>query len=86
MASLAGGLRAGAQLAELLLDRYDVAVLEGAAFGDDPAAMRFRMATSLLYGATDEQRWEALLTDDPVALPWISEALERLGRTLRALG
>jgi aspartate aminotransferase len=44
------------------------------------------MATSLLYGATDEQRWEALLTDDPVALPWIGEALERLGRTLRALG
>jgi len=82
----AHGVQTGAQLAAFLLERYDVAVLEGAAFGDDPAALRFRMATSLLYGATDEQRWEALLSDDPVALPWISEALERLGTTLRALG
>jgi aspartate aminotransferase len=82
----ARGVHDGAQLAALLLDEFEVAVLEGAAFGDDPAALRFRMATSLLYGATDEQRWEALLTDDPLGLPWISEALERLGRTLRALG
>ncbi len=81
----AHGVRTSAQLAALLLERFDVAVLEGAAFGDDPAALRFRMATSLLYGATDEQRWEALLSDDPVALPWISDALERLGTTLRAL-
>ena len=81
----AHGVRTGEQLAALLLGRFDVAVLEGAAFGDDPAALRFRMATSLLYGATDEQRWEALLTDDPVALPWIADALERLGKTLRAL-
>jgi aspartate aminotransferase len=75
----------GAQLAALLLDRYDVAVLEGGAFGDAPSALRFRMATSLLYGASDEQRWEALLADDPLALPWIAAALERLGETLRAL-
>ena len=75
----------GAQLAALLLERHDVAVLEGEAFGDDPAALRFRMATSLLYGAGDEQRWEALRADDPVALPWIAGALERLGEALRAL-
>jgi aspartate aminotransferase len=75
----------GAQLAQLLLDRYDVAVLPGEAFGDDPSALRFRMATSLLYGADDAQRWEALRADDPVALPWIAGALERLGETLRAL-
>jgi aspartate aminotransferase len=81
----ARGVHDGAQLAALLLDEFEVAVLEGAAFGDDPAALRFRMATSLLYGATVEQRWEALLSDDPVALPWIREALDRLGATLRAL-
>jgi aspartate aminotransferase len=79
------GARTGAQLAELLLDELDVAVLQGAAFGDDPAALRFRMATSLLYGAGDEERWQALLSDDPVALPWIRGALDRLGETLRAL-
>jgi aspartate aminotransferase len=75
----------GTQLAALLLERHDVAVLEGQAFGDDPSALRFRMATSLLYGSNDEQRWEALGADDPVALPWIAGALERLGATLRAL-
>lgn len=56
----AQGVSTGAQLAALLLERHDVAVLEGEAFGDDPAALRFRMATSLLYGSSDEQRWEAL--------------------------
>jgi aspartate aminotransferase len=81
----ARGVRDGARLAAMLLDEFEVAVLEGAAFGDDPAALRFRMATSLLYGSTAEQRWEALLSDDPVALPWIREALDRLGATLGAL-
>ena len=81
----AQGASTGAQLAALLLERHDVAVLEGAAFGDDPAALRFRMATSLLYGSSAEQRWEALGADDPVALPWIAGALERLGEALRAL-
>jgi aspartate aminotransferase len=79
------GVSTGAQLAALLLERHDVAVLEGKAFGDDPSGLRFRMATSLLYGSNDEQRWAALGADDPVALPWIAGALERLGETLRAL-
>ena len=79
------GVSTGAQLARLLLERHDVAVLEGEAFGDDPGALRFRMATSLLHGADEAQRWEALRADDPVALPWIAGALERLGETLRAL-
>ena len=53
-------------------------MLAGEAFGDDPAALRFRMATSLLYGADDEQRLAALRSEDPVALPWIAAALERM--------
>jgi aspartate aminotransferase len=81
----AQGASTGAGVAALLLDRHDVAVLEGAAFGDEPSALRFRMATSLLYGADDEQRWQALAAEDPVALPWIAGALERLGEALRAL-
>jgi aspartate aminotransferase len=79
------GVSTGAQLATLLLEHHDVAVLEGEAFGDDPGALRFRMATSLLYGHDEAQRWEALRAHDPVALPWIAGALERLGQTLRAL-
>ena len=77
------GLETGAQLADALLERHDVAVLAGAAFGDAPSALRFRIATSLLYGATDEERWQTLAADDPVALPRIQTALERLGQALR---
>jgi aspartate aminotransferase len=46
------GVDGGADLAELLLDRHGIAVLPGEAFGDDPSALRFRLATSLLHGAT----------------------------------
>ena len=68
----------GAELAAYLLDEHGLAVLAGHAFGDDPAALRFRMATSLLYGADDEQRLAALRSEDPISLPWIAAALERM--------
>jgi aspartate aminotransferase len=73
----------GAELADWLLEERGIAVLAGEAFGDDPAALRFRIATSLLYGANDEQRLEALRSDDPVALPWIAHALDRMRVGLR---
>jgi aspartate aminotransferase len=72
------GAHTGVELAELLLDRFEIAVLAGEAFGDEPAALRFRMATSLLYGADDDQRRRSLQSDDPAGLPWIASALERL--------
>ncbi len=68
----------GAELADHLLEDRGIAVLAGEAFGDDPAALRFRLATSLLYGDSDEQKLEALGSDDPVSLPWIAGALERM--------
>ena len=68
----------GAELADHLLEERHVAVLAGEAFGDDPAGLRFRMATSLLYGDSDERKREALASEDPVALPWIAAALDRL--------
>ena len=76
----------GAELADHLLEQHGIAVLAGEAFGDDPAALRFRMATSLLYGDSDERKLEALGSDDPAALPWIASALERLARGLTSLG
>jgi aspartate aminotransferase len=79
------GVETGAELAELLLERHDIAVLPGEAFGDEPTALRFRMATSLLHGRTDDEKWEALAADDPVALPRIRSALDRLGQALTAL-
>ncbi|SFR05334.1 aspartate aminotransferase [Lentzea waywayandensis] len=44
-------------------------------FGGDPEAPRFRVVTSLLYGRTTEQRWEAVRSADSVASPWIAENL-----------
>ena len=79
------GVHTGAQLAEHLLERHDVGVLAGEAFGDEPAGLRFRMATSLLYGSDDDERWRALLTGNPVRLPWIRAALARLRAALDAL-
>lgn len=75
----------GSELAELLLERHGVGVLPGAAFGDDPAALRCRVASSLLYGDTPERRWQALRSPDPAALPWIAAALARLKAVLAAL-
>lgn len=83
---LAGkGIRTSTDLAEVLLDRYGVGVLAGAAFGDDPAALRARVATSLLYGASAEERWEALRSEDPLRLPWIARSLGQLREALADL-
>ena len=79
------GARTGAELVELLLERYEIAVLAGEAFGDDPSALRFRLATSLLYGRDDAERWESLRSNDPAALPRIRSALDRLGDALADL-
>ena len=79
------GVTTGAQLAEHLLERHGVGVLAGEAFGDEPDGLRVRMATSLLYGRTDDERRQALRSDDPASLPRIAEALDRLRAALDAL-
>ncbi|HEY8479489.1 MAG TPA: pyridoxal phosphate-dependent aminotransferase [Spirillospora sp.] len=81
----AHGVRTAADLTHLLLERYGVGVLPGSSFGDAPAALRMRVAPSLLYGETDEQRLEALSSPDPVSLPWIANALDRLEEVLADL-
>jgi aspartate aminotransferase len=78
----AAGVTTGTGLAEHLLERHDVGVLAGEAFGDDPAALRVRVATSLMYGADDDERLRALESDDPAALPWIRARLDRLRAAL----
>jgi aspartate aminotransferase len=83
---LAGqGIRDGASLADALLERHGVGVLAGEAFGDRADAVRARVATSLLYGDSDEQRWQALSSDDPAALPWIAASLDHLRGALGSL-
>jgi aspartate aminotransferase len=79
------GIRTGEELASVLLDQYAVGVLPGAAFGDDPSALRARVATSLLYGTSEQQRWEALRAEDPLQLPWIAASLAQLRSALGEL-
>lgn len=79
------GIADGTDLATVLLDRHGVGVLAGAAFGDDPVALRFRAASSLLYGPDDEHRLESLHSTDPVALPWIAASLDTLRTALADL-
>ncbi len=72
-------------LARVLIDELDVATLPGVAFGDDPDALRLRVATSLLYGPDDLRRQTALVDDDPLALPWIRDGLGQLAAALARL-
>ncbi|MEV3927259.1 pyridoxal phosphate-dependent aminotransferase [Actinomadura coerulea] len=81
----AHGIRTGADLTHLLLERYGMGVLPGSSFGDAPAALRMRVAPSLLYGEDDEQRLAALASPAPAALPWIAESLDRLSEVLADL-
>lgn len=74
-----------AELSQLLLDRFGIGVLPGSAFGDDPKALKLRVATSQLYGDTGEQREASLRSAFPAQLPWLRDALARLDEVLPEL-
>jgi aspartate aminotransferase len=80
------GVATSEDLAGLLLERYGAGTLPGSAFGENPAALRLRLATGLLYGDTDEKQEAALAAPDPLALPWIAAELARLEEILADLG
>lgn len=79
------GITTGPELTGLLLDRFGMGVLPAVEFGESTDTLRMRVATSLLYGETEERRYAALSATDPLALPWISGHLERLSEVLDAL-
>jgi aspartate aminotransferase len=79
------GVTTSAGLAELLLDRYGIGVLPGSAFGEPPAALRLRVATSRLYGDTPSRQEAALAADNPATLPWISPSLDWISESLSDL-
>jgi aspartate aminotransferase len=79
------GIREGADLTGWLLEEHGLAVLAGGEFGDDPAALRFRAATSLLYGLTGGERALALTAPDPLRVPHIAEAIDRLDTVVEAV-
>ncbi|MGP3959926.1 pyridoxal phosphate-dependent aminotransferase [Nonomuraea sp. 3N208] len=76
-------LGGSAEITKILLEEHGIGVLPGHAFGDDPAAARTRVAVSLLYGETTEQRMAALTSQDPLQLPWIADSLDHLSMGLK---
>lgn len=76
------GVTTGPELTGLLLEQHGMGVLPAVEFGESPAALRMRVATSLLYGDTEDKRYAALSADDPLALPWIRSHLDRLTEVL----
>jgi aspartate/methionine/tyrosine aminotransferase len=79
------GITNSVGLAEHLLERFAIAVLPGTAFGDD-AGLRTRMASSLLYGQTEDERWEALAAgEEAAALPRVRLALQAVSEALLTL-
>lgn len=81
-------VRTSEELAARLLEEADVAVLPGTAFGDDPETLAFRASTSLLYGATADERREAMEAAREGAaaeLPRVADALGRVRAALEAL-
>lgn len=74
----AQGITDGATLQRHLLEELGVAVLSGHHFGDQPQELRFRAATSMLYGATAAQQRLAQQAGDPLRVPHVADALGRL--------
>ncbi|MEE4418535.1 pyridoxal phosphate-dependent aminotransferase [Streptomyces bugieae] len=73
----ARGVTDSASLAARLLDDAGIVVLAGHLLGDAPQALRFKAATSLLYG-DERQQHEALHAADPTRLPHIATELTRI--------
>ncbi|MGW1278654.1 pyridoxal phosphate-dependent aminotransferase [Streptomyces tsukubensis] len=65
-------------LARRLLDHGGLAVLAGHLLGDDAGALRFKAATSMLYGDTPVLQWQALHSDTPLALPHVAAGIRRI--------
>ncbi|HEX5543564.1 MAG TPA: pyridoxal phosphate-dependent aminotransferase [Micromonospora sp.] len=74
----ARGATDSASLARFLLDTFGIVVLAGHHLGDSPQALRFKAATSMLYGDTAQEQSLALASADPIALPHVSRLLERI--------
>jgi aspartate aminotransferase len=74
-----------ASLSQHLLDEFGIIVLAGHHLGDDPQALRFKAATSMLYGDTRMEQQAALDATDPLALPHIQKALATVEESLLKL-
>lgn len=79
------GVTDSPSLYRYLLDTFGIVVLAGHHLGDSAEALRFKAATSQLYGETKEQQQQALDATDPLALPHIKDVLERMAEDLHSM-
>jgi hypothetical protein len=70
------------ELEEYLTDRVGAPVPGGHRFGDELGALRVRLATGPLLGATPEQQQESLTSPAPLELPHVQRALSMLESAL----
>ncbi|MEV7523945.1 aminotransferase class I/II-fold pyridoxal phosphate-dependent enzyme [Streptomyces sp. NPDC091371] len=71
-------------LARRMLD-LGIVVLAGHLLGDEGEALRFKCATSMLYGETAEQQQLALDAEDPLSLPHVRSVLDRIEDSFQRL-
>lgn len=76
------GVRGSADLERMLIDDFGIAVLSGHHFGDDPKALRVRMATSMLYGDSPGEQAAVLDAADPLSAEPVAGSLVRLREVL----
>ncbi len=67
------------ELEDFLTFRLEMPAPGGHRFGDDLGALRVRLSTSPLLGATAEERAAALMAPDPLDLPQVRHALTMIG-------
>ncbi|WP_243869176.1 aminotransferase class I/II-fold pyridoxal phosphate-dependent enzyme [Streptomyces liangshanensis] len=76
------GVTDSLELEDHLSRRLGTPVPGGHRFGEAPDTLRVRLSTGPLLGATPEQRTASLAAPDPLALPHVARALDRLGAAL----
>ncbi|MET9730399.1 aminotransferase class I/II-fold pyridoxal phosphate-dependent enzyme [Streptomyces sp. NPDC006458] len=79
------GVTDSPSLFQHLLDVHGIAVLAGHHLGDSRQALRFKAATSMLYGDTEAEQQQALDAANPVALPHVKQVLATLEKSFNAL-
>ncbi|MGW5675900.1 aminotransferase class I/II-fold pyridoxal phosphate-dependent enzyme [Streptomyces sp. NPDC003860] len=73
------GVNDSMELEEYLTGRLGAPVPGGHRFGDELGALRVRVSTGPLAGATPEERARSLASPAPLELPHVAEALSTLG-------
>ncbi|MGW8884975.1 aminotransferase class I/II-fold pyridoxal phosphate-dependent enzyme [Streptomyces sp. NPDC055749] len=81
----ARGVTDSMELEEYLTDRLGAPTPGGHRFGDELGALRVRLGTGPLLGATQEEQLESLTAVEPLKLPHVAQALSKFASALDEL-